>query len=99
MHYLILVKPAADKFILDVAKASGVDVRQFGFSSKLKEFTERTKKLSSDKDPDLKALFVALKDFGEFKLLSSVLKYLNNNGYKSTETDVNSIFDAETFIF
>lgn len=98
-HYLVLVKPAADKFILDVAKAAGVDVRQFGFSSKLKEFTERTKKLSSDKDPDLKALFTALREYGEFKLLSSVLKYLNNNGYKSTETGVRSIFDAVSFNF
>lgn len=93
-HYLVLVKPAADKFILDVAKSANVDVREFGFSSKLKEFTERTKTLSSDKDPGLKSLFSALRGFGEFKLLSSVLIYLSNNSYNSTETGVRNIFDA-----
>lgn len=92
-HYLVLVKPATDKFILDVAKNAKVDVRSFGFSSKLKEFTNRTKTLSSDKDPDLKALFYALKEFGEFKVLSSVLMYLNNNKYNSTEAGVKCIVE------
>lgn len=93
-HYLILVKPAADKFILDVAKTAGVDVRKFGFSDKLKEFTARTKTLSSDKDPNLKALFTTLRGFGEFKLLSSVMTYLNNSGYHSTEDEVRFILDT-----
>ena len=93
-HYLVLVKPAADKFILDVAKKAGVDVRNYGFSNKLKEFTGRTKTLSSDKDPDLKALFATMSVYGEFKMLSLVLTYLNNNRYQSTETGVRDIVDS-----
>lgn len=89
----VLVNHQKCCFILDVAKNAKVDVRSFGFSSKLKEFTNRTKTLSSDKDPDLKALFYALKEFGEFKVLSSVLMYLNNNKYNSTEAGVKCIVE------
>lgn len=61
--------------------------------SKVTCVMERIKTLSSDKDPDLKALFYALKEFGEFKVLSSVLMYLNNNKYNSTEAGVKCIVE------
>lgn len=92
-HYLVLISPAADKFILDVAKSAGVNVCEFGFSGRLKDFTERTKTLFSDKDPALKALFCVLKECGEFKLLATVLTYFINNKYDSTENAVRCIFD------
>lgn len=43
-HFIILIYPATDGFILSCANVAKVNLRDFGLSPKLSEFTSQTKK-------------------------------------------------------
>ncbi len=86
-HYLITVKPAIDRFILDNAEAVGVKTEDFGIPSDLKGFTMEAKKVSSNKDERFRGLFVAIKGAPEVVALKRVLKYLMDKTY-SSDADV-----------
>ncbi|WP_195630129.1 hypothetical protein [Bacteroides finegoldii] len=45
-QYLITIAPAVDKFVLDSAEEQKVDAEAFGLPSKLKEFTDESKRKS-----------------------------------------------------
>ena len=92
-HFIILVYPAADGFILSCAESAHVDVREYGLSPVLKEFTVQTKNVMSNKDPRFKRLFMSMKDVGEMKLLESVLSYLISNPYLVSDDVVLNLFD------
>ena len=91
-HFLILVFPAADGFILSCARNAEVDMSQFGLSTKLKEFTAQTKNVMSNKDPRFKQLFRTMEDCCEMKLLKSLLKYLTDATYRSNDDELAAIF-------
>lgn len=91
-HFIILVYPAADGFILSCAEFSGIKMENYGLSNKLKEFTTQTKNVMSNKDPRFKRLFNDMKNDGELKLMASVLSYLANATYSAKEEDIKSLF-------
>ncbi|MCQ2369583.1 MAG: hypothetical protein MJ007_03790 [Paludibacteraceae bacterium] len=93
-HYIITIIPAVDTFILECAKEAGVNVRDFGFSSNLKEFTKCTKKVTSNINPIFTRLFSILEDSSEFGLLKQVLTYLIENKYQSTNDSLKQFFDV-----
>ena len=49
-HYLIMVSPAMDKFILDCAVEEGVDLTEFNLPSDLNAFKDQTKVSSQKKE-------------------------------------------------
>lgn len=91
-HFIILVHPAADGFILSCAETAQVDMKDYGLSPVLKEFTAQTKNVMSNKDIRFKRLFKSLKDIKEMKLFESVLTYFANTTYNSREEEVISFF-------
>lgn len=93
-HYLIMIKPAIDDFILDCAKEQDVDVNDFDLPSELKAFTKQTKNINSKKDGRFKRLFKKLKDNSEFMIFRNVLIYLRDNNYNSTEDDLIRFFQS-----
>lgn len=92
-HFIILVYPAADGFILSCAESAHVDVREYGLSPVLKEFTVQTKNVMSNKDIRFKRLFKAIKVTGEMKLLESVLTYLIDNCYQISDQEILNLFE------
>lgn len=92
-QYLITVAPAIDRFVLDSAQKSGVDTKDYGIPSELKEFTEVSKSITSNTDPRFKALFAALKDNQEIKLLRTVLRYLSENKYNADTATLRQMFN------
>lgn len=92
-HFIILVSPAADGFILSCAKGARVDLQQYGLSPILKEFTTQTKNVMSNKDPRFKELFMAMEDSGEMKLMKSLLAYLTATTYRSKDEELAAIFE------
>lgn len=92
-HYIILVKPAIDGFILAVAQESGVIPEDFGLSSRLKEFTLQTKNVMSNKDARFKALFKALSPYGEFRLFKRLIEYLSTATYTVAPDRLVSFFE------
>lgn len=82
-HYLIMISPAIDVFILKCAEEKDIEMERFGLSSDIKSFTEQTKKVSSKEDAMFKNLFQALRKADEAIVLKNALKYLKENKYKS----------------
>lgn len=91
-HFIILVYPAADGFILSCANVLGIKMENYGLSDKLKEFMAQTKNVMSNKDPRFKRLFNDMKNDGEMKLMASILSYLANTTYLAKEEHIKSIF-------
>ena len=93
-QFLITVAPAIDRFVLDCAHDSGVAPEDYGIPSELKEFTEISKSVTSNTDQRFKALFAALKDNQEVKLLRTVLKYLIENKYNADLEALKQLFPS-----
>lgn len=91
-HFIILIHPAADGFILSCAEVANVNMADYGLSSKLKEFTAQTKNVMSNKDPRFKRLFRSMKGIGEIKLIESLISYLANNTYQASNNRILEIF-------
>lgn len=91
-HFIILVHPAADGFIMFCAEEAQISMSDFGLSPVLKEFTSQTKNVMSNKDARFKRLFKSMKEVREMKLLESLLTYLINNTYSASDEKIISIF-------
>lgn len=92
-QFLITVSPAIDGFVLDCAKQEGVDPQSFGIPSELKEFTRKSKSVTSNTNPQFRSLFVALKDNGEISALRSTLRYLCEHKYEVDEDKLKQSFE------
>lgn len=64
-HYLIMVSPAMDGFLLKCAEELGISMEEYGYTSCLKEFTSITKSVTSKNDSAFKKLFKALDNASE----------------------------------
>lgn len=93
-HFIILVHPAADGFILACAEAAQINVADFELSPILKEFTTQTKNIMSNKDQRFKLLFKSMKGIGEIHLLETLISYLVSNTYRSSDADLLDIFQG-----
>lgn len=93
-QYLITVKPAVDRFVMDCAREQRVDTTSFGLPSSLKEFTKISKSITSNTDPRFKKLFGAIRQNQEILNLKNTLKYLCEETYNSNIEIAKSIFSA-----
>ena len=91
-HFVMLVNPAIDGFILSCAEAGSVDLTEYALSPILKEFTAQTKNVMSNKDPRFKKLFKSMENVGEIRLLKSVIAYLVETTYKASDTELIKFF-------
>lgn len=93
-HFIILVHPAADGFILACAEKTHINVEDYGLPPALKEFTAQTKDVMSNKDVRFKRLFKAMLDAGEMKLMKDVINYLVGKTYDAKDEEVIAIFNS-----
>lgn len=91
-HYILLVYPAADGFILACAEKAQVNLSEYGLSPVLKEFTAQTKNVMSSKDVRFKRLFKSLKEVGEMKLMKGILEYLVDATYDTNPSALTALF-------
>ena len=92
-HYLVMVSPAMDRFILDCSAELGVHLEEYGLPTRLEEFIKVTKDVKAKKDPRFKSLFGALIKAEEMNKLYSALNYLNENQYRSDTAELQKIFE------
>lgn len=92
-HYIIVISPAIDSFILSCAKNASIDISGYELSPILKEFTTQTKNVMSNKDKRFKQLFKVMENVGEFKLMKSLLSYFTTVKYSATENEIVAIFN------
>lgn len=93
-HFIILVYPAADGFILSCAEKAQINVANYGLPPVLKEFTAQTKNVMSNKDNRFKRLFKSMEEVGEMKLMQTLVDYLVKNNYNVSNNDLVSIFQS-----
>lgn len=90
-HYLIMVSPAMDAFLLKCAEDLGVNMERYGYTSCLKDFTSMTKAVTSKNDPAFKKLFKALSDAPEMIVLKRWLVYLKQHQYECVPEELKAI--------
>ncbi len=91
-HFIILVRPAADGFILSCTEAAGIDLSEYGLSPVMKEFTSQTKNVMSNKDARFKRLFRSMENCGELRLMKTLMSYLATATYTATDEEICTIF-------
>jgi len=84
-HYLILINPAIERFILRNAATAGLSLADYDLPDTLDELRKVSKSVNSKNDPRFKLLFSEMlkNKSQEVQLLISLLKYLIENNYKS----------------
>jgi hypothetical protein len=84
-HYLILINPAIETFILSNAKAAGISISSFDLPETMDEFRKETKLVNSKKDPRFRKLFKELikADLDEITLLITWISYLKKENYNA----------------
>lgn len=82
-HYIILINPAIESFILTNATAAGISIASFGLPESPDEFRKISKSMNSKRDPRFRKLFNALvKSEGEeIMLLITWISYLKKENY------------------
>ncbi|PXV69208.1 hypothetical protein CLV62_101477 [Dysgonomonas alginatilytica] len=85
-HYIILINPATERFVLNSAKELSISLSQFGLPDNLEELKQITKPETSKNNANLKSAFRALKDAPDFMILKSWVKYMRDNTF-STDTE------------
>ena len=93
-HFLILVHPPIDGFILSCAKVGNVNMADYGLSPILKDFTIQTKNVLSNKDIRFKRLFKAMEHVAEIRIMKSIISYLVSATYNASNTELIKIFQA-----
>ena len=95
-HFLIMIDPAVDRFILKCAKEEKVEMKQFDLSDELRSFTAQTKQVSSKEDTNFKKLFHEIKSAEEITILRNAIKYLKEKQYSSNSAEMKALIDGQT---
>ncbi len=61
-HYVIMLKPAIEKFLLNEAKSVGISLADFNLPVELKPLLKKTKKPQIEQNPDYQDLLSKLKE-------------------------------------
>lgn len=92
-HYIILVKKAAEDFILKAAEVDKVDLSEADLPNDLEGLKLYTKSCKANTDTKLRKAFKLLRDNSEFVLLKSILKYFADYKYNANEQELRSMFE------
>lgn len=90
-HYIFVINPAIEKFILSNAKTLNLNLKDFDLPSDFKDLKEQTKKIGANKDATFKRLFKAMINTPEITLLKECLCYLLKQTYKANEADLQQL--------
>lgn len=93
-HFILLIHPAIDGFILSCAEAGSIDLTEFGLSTDLKEFTAQTKNVMSNKDSRFKRLFQSIGNVSEMKLLGNLIAYFIRTTYDASNDHILNLFQS-----
>lgn len=94
-HFIILISPAIDRFILDTAVSMKVNLTDFNLPADLQSFTRQTKNILSNKDKRFRSLFAVLESAAEISILKNLLLYLNTKQYSSISDEILQILGSK----
>ncbi len=92
-HFLIVISPAMEKFILSCAQEEKVNLSEYGLSNDLEGLKKQTKNVTSKKDVRFISVFRAMQNAKEMKILSNILNHLKENKYQCSVDFLKSCFE------
>jgi hypothetical protein len=87
-HYLIMISPAVDAFILKSSLKAGVRMEDLNLPPDIDGFKRQTKQVASKEDIHFKQLFKQIKDAPEMKVLKEWVNYLKIKQYYSNPNEL-----------
>jgi hypothetical protein len=92
-HYIIQISPAVEKFILESANQTNINLEDFGLPHKIDDLKKITKKQTSKKSSQFSKLFAELKNKNATQIvtLSKWISYLKENTYHSNINEIINI--------
>lgn len=90
-HYLILINPAVESFILSAAKELNVDLADYQLSKDMEELKKQTKTITAKDDKRFKLLFKKLRNASNIKCLDKLLQYLLEKKYEASEDEIRMV--------
>lgn len=90
-HYIVMVSPAAEEFILGAARELDVDLAAYGVPTTLEGMKKETKQVDAKASKKYRDLFKRLSQAKEFSKLSRVIEYLKSANYGAQVSELVSI--------
>lgn len=93
-HYIILIAPAVEDFILKAAAELHLSLKEYGIPETLDEMKKETKQTDAKSCLKYKTLFKALRKATECQKLSAVISYLKKEKYSAKEDRIKSLVNV-----
>ena len=95
-HYMIVigtVDRAMDGFLWDCAEEQNISLEKYNLPTVFKDFKDRLKQKTSNRDPDIRRLVKAISSNKEIVAFQKLLLYLKDNTYQAKRDDIVRIFE------
>jgi hypothetical protein len=90
-HYIILISPAVEGFILDAVNELSINLRKYKIPSTLDTMKKETKQIDAKSCIKYTNLFKKLRGASEFKKLARLILYLKNYPFSATNKKIKEI--------
>jgi len=90
-HYLILINPAIEGFVLQAAVELGIIMSEYHLPDNLEGLKKITKSQSAKESEQLARLFKDLRNASNIKCLNDVLSYLLTKKYSATDGEIREL--------
>lgn len=90
-HYLILINPAIESFVLQAAMELGVVMQEYHLPDNVEDLKKITKSQSAKESEQLARLFKDLREAANVKCLNGVLSYLLDKKYSATDGEIREL--------
>lgn len=87
-HYLILVDPAIEEFIIHAVNELGINLKDYNLPTELEDLKKITKTVSAKDNPTLSRLFRDLRGASNFTCLNALLQYLLEHKYSASNDEI-----------
>lgn len=92
-HYILLVAPAAEMFILNAASEAKISLSEYGIPKTLEEMKRETKQVDATSSKKYERLFKALRHSPTFKKLADVIGYLKTETYRAQDNELQNLLN------
>lgn len=93
-HYLILINPAIEEFILNAVNELGINLEEYNLPTELEKLKKITKTISAKENPLLSRLFRDLRGASNFSCLNAILQYLLEHKYSASNDEIFSLLQS-----
>lgn len=90
-HYILLISPAVEQFVLDAASELGIDLSRYNVPCTLEDMKKETKQVDAKSCKKYTLLFKALKPATECQKLTKIISYLKKETHKAQESVLKEI--------